>query len=155
MAGIIVGAKIVGGQFWERKLQAAFEAWAEEDVNDKYWKEQFTTEVWGYPGPTKRKNPNALVRDAYSPRDIYDYGRLYDSGVESFTLASSSSQVTASWNWDARNSTGKLYAYYVHEGKGGNLAPRRWTDDLVSPSLFLSNRLSKQLERRIIAALGR
>ena len=65
MAGIIVGAKIVGGEFWERKLQAAFEAWAEEDVNDKYWKEQFTTEVWGYPGPTKRKNPNALVRGQF------------------------------------------------------------------------------------------
>jgi len=155
MAGIIVGAKIVGGESWERKLQAAFEAWAEEDVNDRYWKEQFTTEVWGYPGPTTRENPRAPVRDAFSPRDIYDYGRLYDSGVESFDIISDVNSVTASWNWDAKNSTNNLYAYYVHEGKGSNLAPRRWTDDLVSPSLFLNNRLSKQLERRIIGALGR
>jgi hypothetical protein len=135
MAGIIVGAKIVGGELLTQTLQAAFEAWAEEDVNGKYWTEQFKTEVWGYPGPTTRESPNALVRDASSPRDIYDYGRLYDSGVDSFKITSSPSEVVASWDWDARNSTGNLYAYYVHEGKGGNLAPRRWTDDLVSPSL--------------------
>jgi hypothetical protein len=150
MAGIIAGAKIVGGEAWERKLQAAFEQWARFEVND-YFRDEFTTEKWGYPGVTLRKSGQT----ADDPRDIYDLGNLYRSGRESFTVGNKGLEVTASWDWNAKNSRGNLYAYYVHEGKSTNLAPRQWTDALTSPAKFLSSNLSKSLKERITIALSR
>ena len=155
MSGIIVGAKITGGEFWEKKLQEAFKEWAEDDVNGDYWDEQFGSKIWDYPGSTIRKNTETI-----SPgnRDIYDLGKLYESGVESFKTTDGNNSVTASWDWDAKNSTGNLYAYYVHEGAekaGNNLVPRKWTDALVVPSLFAQSELSKLLEKRITSALSR
>lgn len=153
MAGIIVGAKIVGGDSWERKLEEAFKEWAKEDVNNDYWDKQFGSKIWDYPGPTLRKNGEIIPA---GNRDIYDLGALYESGVKSFTVTKGSSNTTASWDWDARNSTGNLYAYYVHEGAekaGNNLAPRKWTEALVVPSLFLSSELSESFKARITTAL--
>jgi hypothetical protein len=152
MANIVAGVKIVGMKQLETKLQQAFENWAEKDVNDQYWKEQFLERDWPYPGTTKRKNPNAPIVEAGDPRDIYDYGKLYQSGKESLEIASNTTSVTASWDWNAKNSSGQLYAYYVHEGAakaGNNLVARRWTDALVIPDLFLASDLSKLFKRRI------
>jgi hypothetical protein len=151
MAGIIVGAKIVGGELWEKKLQAAFEAWTRFEVND-HFRTQFNTDIWDYSAVTFRKSGQTVGPE---PRDIYDLGDLYRSGRDSFTITAGGSDVTASWDWDARNSSGKLYAYYVHEGKGTNIEPRQWTDPLVSPDLFLASDLSKSLKKRITTALGR
>jgi hypothetical protein len=154
MAGIIVGAKIVGGEAWERKLQAAFEQWARFEVND-YFRDQFNTDRWYYPAVTLRKSGQTA---GPGPRDIYDLGNLYRSGRESFAVSSKGLEVTASWDWDAKNSSGNLYAYYVHEGAekaGNNLMPRQWTDVLVEPTKFLGSSLSKSLKERITIALGR
>lgn len=150
MAGIIVGAKIIGGDAWERKLQAAFEQWARFEVND-YFRDQFTTDKWDYPSVTFRKSGQT----ADNPRDIYDLGDLYRSGRESFTVSSKGREVIASWDWDAKNTSGKLYAYYVHEGKSTNIASRQWTDALTSPTKFLSSNLSKSLKEHITLALSR
>jgi hypothetical protein len=151
MAGIIIGAKIVGGELWEKKLQAAFESWTRFEVND-HFRAQFNTDIWDYSAVTFRKSGQTVGPE---PRDIYDLGDLYRSGRDSFTITTGGSDVTASWDWDARNSSGRLYAYYVHEGKGTNIEPRQWTDPLVSPDLFLASDLSKSLKKRITTALGR
>ena len=148
MAGIIVGAKIVGMKLLEAKLQAAFETWTRFEVND-YFQDQFNTEKWKYPNVTFRKNRSTVGPE---PRDIFDLGDLYRSGRDSFTITQGSNDVTASWDWDAQNSSGRRYAYYVHEGEGTNVAPRRWTDPLMSPDLFLGSNLSKSLNKRIIDA---
>ena len=150
MSGIIVGAKIIGSEALERKLQAAFEQWARFEVND-YFRNQFTTDKWDYPGVTFRKSGET----ADDPRDIYDLGDLYRSGRDSFTMSSKGREVTASWDWNAKNSSGNLYAYYVHEGKSTNIAPRQWTDALTSPTKFLGSNLSKSLKEHITIALSR
>jgi hypothetical protein len=155
MAGIIVGAKILGIKLLEAKLQGAFKEWAKEDVNGDYWDKQFGSKIWDYPGTTIRKNTETI---APGKRDIYDLGKLYESGIESFKTTNSDNSVTASWDWDAKNSTGSLYAYYVHEGAekaGNNLVPRKWTDALVVPSLFAKSDLSELLKKRITIALSR
>jgi hypothetical protein len=151
MAGIIVGAKITGGAFWEQKLQAAFEAWSRFEVND-HFRDQFNNETWDYGAVTFRKSGQTVGPE---PRDIYDLGDLYRSGRDSFTITTGGSDVTASWDWDAKNTSGKPYAYYVHEGKGTNIEPRQWTDPLVSPDLFLASDLSESLKKRIASALRR
>lgn len=154
MALVIAGAKIFGAKLIEKKLQQAFETWARFEVND-YFRDQFLTEKWDYPAVTIRKNKDTVGPE---PRDIYDLGHLYKSGRESFALNSSFEGVTASWDWNARNTSGELYAYYVHEGAikaGNNLRPRPWTDALVDRDLFLSSNLSKSLNARIQKAFSR
>jgi len=141
MAGIIVGAKILGIKLLEAKLQGAFKEWAKEDVNGDYWDKQFGSKIWDYPGTTIRKNTETIA-----------------PGIEIFKTTKSDNSVTASWDWDAKNSTGNLYAYYVHEGAekaGNNLVPRKWTDALVVPSLFAKSDLSELLKKRITIALSR
>jgi hypothetical protein len=151
MAGITVGAKIIGMKVFEAKLREAFEEWAALEVND-HFHDQFRTKKWDYPGVTFRKNGTTA---GPGPRDIYDLGNLYESGRDSFVVKQGTDVVTASWNWDARNTSGKLYAYYVHEGEGTNQEARRWTDPLVSPDLFLSSSLSKSLEKYVASAFRR
>jgi len=148
MAGIIVGAKVVGIKLLEAKLQAAFETWTRFEVND-YFQDQFNTEKWGYPGVTFRKNRSTVGPE---PRNIFDLGDLYRSGRDSFKITQGLNDVTASWDWDAKNAAGQPYAYYVHEGEGTNLAPRRWTDPLMSPDMFINSNLSKSLKKRIADA---
>jgi hypothetical protein len=132
-----VSAKLIGIEKLEQALLRAFEQWAEEDVDDKYMKLRFLDDgFWPYPnypaGGTKRKSGEVVG----SPRNIYDLGELYRSGRESFSVTGG----LASWNWDARNSSGQPYAGYVHEGLGTNSTPRKWTDDIAIPSKFNAGR---------------
>jgi hypothetical protein len=145
MAGVIVGAKLIGGESWERKLRTAFETWASEDIDDAYWDDQFKSDRWLYPNETRRKNGEVVT----SPRDIYDLGELYDSGRESFKITQGAADVTATWNWDAKNSSGRAYAWYVHEGLGTNITPRRWTDELQDSNRFEASSVRLALKRRI------
>ena len=137
----------------EAALVKAFREWADEDVNDKFFSGQFIDRQWSYPGPEtirKARGP------AGNPRDIYDTGALFESGQESFTLRGGVNGVSANWHWDAKNSSGQEYAFYVHEGKGPHSrVPRKWTDDLVIPSLFEVSEAKADLYARIAIEFGR
>jgi hypothetical protein len=136
-----------------KALSDAFTQWAEEDINETHWREQFLEREWKYDGKTKRKNPSAPVRDAGNPRDIYDFGELYESGVESFSLASIGAGLRASWHWSAKNSSGQEYAWYVHNGRGTNKNARPFTDDIAIASSFLLKKPGMALQRRVTIAL--
>jgi hypothetical protein len=148
MAGTIVGANFINPDIFARKLAKAFEAWARFDVND-YFRDQFTTPKWDYDGETRRKNGDYIT----SPkRDIYDLGSLYRSGRDSFKIESNGIDVTASWSWDAENSSGRAYAWYVHEGLSTNRNARQWTDVFQEQNLFISSNIRKSLRDRIRTA---
>lgn len=142
---IIVGGTVVNARALEGKLIAAFASWAEDDINDSYWDDFFKDDRWSYPGETKRKNGEVIG----SPRNIYDLGALYDSGRESFALNLGDIRPNASWNWDARNGSGRAYAWYVHEGLGTNLAPRPWTDAFQVPAKFERGVAMRALKSKI------
>lgn len=151
MSSIIAGGTLRNGKNLENQLIQAFEAWASEDINDSYWDDQFRDmELWVYDGETVRKNGETVT----SPRDIYDTGALYESGIESFQSSRRPNGAEASWNWDATNSSGRAYAYYVHEGAGTNATPRPWTDEIAIPRKFDNSSIKKALLRRIKASLG-
>lgn len=137
-----------------KALSDAFTQWAEEDINETHWREQFLERDWKYDGKTKRKNPSAPVRDADNPRDIYDFGKLYESGVESFSLASTGAGIRASWHWDAKNSSGREYAWYVHEGQGTNKDARKFTDDIAIAASFFLKKPGMALQRRVSLSLN-
>lgn len=147
MSGVIVGGIIINAAALEAKLTKAFEAWSRFDVND-YFRDQFLDDKWSYPGETKRKNGDVVT----SPRDIYDLGDLYKSGRDGFKIEQGGVDITASWNWDAKNSSGRGYAWYVHEGLSTNLEPRQWTDIFQQRDLFESSNVNKALSSRIRAA---
>ena len=151
MTLIIAGATLVNGKALEDKLIQAFKTWAEKDLDDGFFEDQFKDPKWEYDGITERKN--GLL--AGPVRDIYDLGNLYESGKESFNITISSSSVEASWNWDATNASGKAYAMYVHEGLGANKTPRRWTEDLYVPSKFAASVVSQDLKARIRSAFNK
>jgi len=148
MSGVIVGGKIINSRILEQKLAQAFELWAKQDVNS-FFENQFTSNIWYYPRETKRKNGGT----AGTTRNIYDLGALYESGRD-VNINLDANNVSAAWNWDAKNSTGGAYAIYVHEGIGTNLVPRPWTDDLYYPQKFANSSVRLALKRRIKAALG-
>jgi len=150
----ITDARMRNAQVLTNKLAQAFEQWAWEDINGKYWEQQFKTPKWDYPGETKRKSSTALIRDADSPRDIYDYGKLYDSGVENCNVTLSPTTAMASWKWDAKNEAGQAYARYVHDGSKTNLKPREWTDELAVPQKFDTSEIKQELLNRIRAAFS-
>jgi hypothetical protein len=150
MSGIIVGGTILNSKLLEVKLAKAFEMWAQFDAND-YFRSQFIEDKWSYPGETERKS-GEVARD---PRNIFDLGDLYRSGRDSFKITQGSMDVTASWDWDAKNSSGRGYAWYVHEGLSTNLAPRQWTDIFQQQDLFSQSSVSKELRSRIRAALNK
>jgi hypothetical protein len=147
---IIVGAKFNNSASLEKALANAFKKWAKEDINEAHWDDQFKDMGrWQYNNETKRKNGEVVG----SPRDIYDYGELYRSGVESFRINESPEMVEAAWHWDAKNSSGQEYAWYVHYGKGTNVDARPFTDDIAIPSSFFYKGPGKALVRRIGAEL--
>lgn len=150
MSASIVGGTIVNAQKLEAKLAKAFETWARFDVND-YFRDQFLEEKWPYDGETERKNGETVS----SPRDILDLGELYKSGRDSFSISQGSIDITASWDWDAKNSGGRGYAWYVHEGLSTNLSPRQWTDVFQQRDLFAGSSVSKELKGRIRIALNK
>ena len=134
----IVGAKLINPESIENALVQAFETWVKEDINKKHWDEQFKNmSKWDYDlgdKPTVRKNGEVVD----SPRDIYDLGLLYQSGIDSSVIENTGAMVTANWHWDAKNTSKKEYAIYVHEGRGSNTTARPFTDDIsVASSFFL------------------
>lgn len=151
MSAVIIGGTILNAKNIEVKLMQAFEAWAEEDLDDGYFEDQFKDEKWDYPGETRRKNGEVVE----SPRDIFDLGTLYRSGKDSFKITQGSNDITASWNWDAKNDSGRAYAWYVHEGLSTNLEPRQWTDVFQERSLFTGSVVSRALRSRVRAALNK
>jgi hypothetical protein len=150
MSGSIVGGTIVNAALLEAKLAKAFETWARFDAND-YFREQFVEDQWSYPGETERKS-GEIARD---PRNIFDLGDLYRSGRDSFSITQGGMDVTASWDWNAKNSSGRGYAWYVHEGLSTNLAPRQWTDVFQQRDLFAGSNVSKELRSRIRAVFNK
>ena len=135
-------ARIIGTKRLEQALVEAFADWAENDVNNSYWREKFE-ERYPYPGPVtarKAKPP------AGNPRDILDTEELYKSGVESFDLNTSPDGARADWHWNAKNSSGEEYAWFVHEGQGPHSRhPRAWTDELSDEWLFGSSSIKRDL----------
>jgi hypothetical protein len=103
---------------------------------------------WEYGRETRRKNGDLISEDR---RDIYDLGALYQSGLDSFNVNLGSSNIVASWTWDAVNpKNGYHYAVDVHEGLGTSAGyPRQWTDELASPALFDASDVRLALKRRI------
>lgn len=145
----IISAKIVNAKAIEQALLNAFEQWAENDINDKHWKYQFQERKWDYDGVTIRKNGEIVGPE---PRNIYDLGALYESGVKSYKFASDSGGAEASWHWDATNKSGKEYASAVHYGTRF-MDGRPFTDDISLPSSFFLKQPGKDLLSRVQTAL--
>lgn len=155
MSGTIVGGSLNNPERLVQKLEKAFETWARFEVND-YFRDQFLEDKWDYPGETQRKNGEL----AGTSRNIFDLGELYRSGKDSFDIEKTANAINASWNWDAKNSSGRGYAWYVHEGPNlfagnTNLAPRQWTDIFQQRALFEQSAVSKELKSRIRAAFSK
>jgi hypothetical protein len=145
-----INAKLLGGRSIERALVNAFEEWTKEDVNGAFWDDQFKEEKWRHGPYTERENGDTVG----SPRDIYDLGNLYDSGVNSYNYQSSATGASADWHWDAKNRSGEEYAWYVHEGKGTNYPyPRRFTDD-ISFKFSFRRPVGMALQLRVQTALN-
>lgn len=150
MSVVIVGGEFINPRGIEEKLVKAFEQWTRFDVND-HFRDEFLEDKWPYDGETRRKNGEL----ATSPRNIFDLGELYRSGRDSFSISQGGKDITASWDWDAKNSSGRGYAWYVHEGLSTNLSPRPWTDVFQQKDLFAGSSLSKELRGRIRSALSK
>jgi len=150
MSGTIVGGTLLNASKIEAKLVKAFETWTRFNVND-YFRDQFLEDKWTYDGETERKNGET----AGSPRNIFDIGDLYRSGRDGFSITQDGVDITASWSWDAKNSSGRGYAWYVHEGLSTNLAPRRWTDVFQQRDLFSGSQVGRELKMQIRSALNR
>ena len=149
---IIVSAKFNNSTLLEKALVNAFKKWAEEDVNKTHWNDQFKDMgKWQYDNETKRKNGEVIKA---GKRDIYDYGLLYESGVQSFKVNELPEMVEATWHWDAKNSSGEEYAWYVHEGRGTNVNARKFTDDISIPSSFFYKTPGRALVGRIRTELA-
>lgn len=142
----LVGAKITNIQAIEKALMDAFEEWASDDINDAHWEDQFREDKWNYGNITRRKSGQTVGPE---PRDIYDLGELYRSGVESLRLERSSTNIAAKWHWDATNSSGREYAWYVHEGLGTNIEPRPFTDDISIAASFFRKAPGRALKNRV------
>jgi hypothetical protein len=126
-------ARIINTRQVEQALLQAFEEWTKEDVNDKYWREKFE-DRYPYPGPATNRKAKP---PAGNPRDILDTEALYESGVKSYSYEQGANGAKAEWHWNAENSSGIEYAWFVHEGQGPySRAPRPWTDELASEWLF-------------------
>lgn len=153
MSAIIAGASIPDPDRIIRKITKAFETWAKDDINDAWWDDQFRDMgKWNYGRETKRKNKEIVD----SPRDIYDLGKLYESGRDTFNVTIGSATVEANWNWNATGQSGYHYAYDVHEGEGTSGGfPRPWTDELYYPQKFEGSVPQLALKRRIRAAFFR
>ncbi len=144
-------ARIIGGKALEKALLEAFRRWTEEDINGEYWRDKFE-EKYPYGGPPTLRKNGEIARD---PRNILDTEALYESGVESYRFSIDSAGAKADWNWDAKNSSGDAYAWFVHEGQGPySREPRRWTDELASEFLFEDSEIKGRLMNRIDQGLN-
>jgi len=148
----VVGATITNLHAIEKALVDAFEEWAENYVNDIHWERQFddmTRWGWDGDGETQRKNGEPVS----SPRDIYDLGKLYRSGVESFSFSRTNNGAEADWHWDAKNSSNIEYAWYVHEGTK-YMQGRPFTDDISLPPSFFLREPGKALLQQVQSGLN-
>ena len=144
-------ARIIGGERIEKALLEAFERWTKADINYTFWNDQFKDEKWKHSPLTVRANGEQVG----SPRDIYDLGELYRSGIKSYKYESFGDSATASWHWDAKNRSGEEYAWYVHEGEGTNEPyARRFTDDVSDMAFSFRKPIGKLLLDRVNVALG-
>jgi len=147
----VAGARFFGGDDIERALLKAFESWTREDINDAFWDDQFKEDKWEHSPLTIRANGDTVG----SPRDIYDLGELYRSGVESYNFQLFRDGATASWHWNAKNRSGREYAWYVHEGAGTNDPyDRAFTDDVSGMAFSFRKPIGKALLSRVSVALG-
>jgi hypothetical protein len=149
----IVNAIITNSKSIEKAFLTAFETWATEYVNDIHWEQQFDDmSQWEWGRETKRRNGEIVA----SPRDIYDLGNLYRSGVNSFDLDKSGSTITARWHWDAKNSSGQEYAAYVHDGTWF-MDARPFTEDVAPPvaQAFFRKEPGKALKLEVQAELNK
>ena len=147
----VVSTKIIGIERIEQAILQAFEDWTKEEINGKHWDSQFGDKKWEYEAVTFRKN-----RETVGPglRDIYDLGKLYESGIKSYKFTSGANGAEANWHWDAKNSSGKEYAIYVHEGWGtNNPYDRRFTDDVSDMAFSFEKPIGKALLLRVQTAL--
>ena len=145
-------ARIIGAKALEKALLSAFQQWTEEDVNGEYWRERFEEKYKYANRITVRKEKPP----AGNPRDILDTEELYDSGVKSYDFSLNSNGARADWHWNAKNSSEKEYAWYVHEAEEGPSEgyPRRWTDELASEYLFEGSEIKSRLMNRIDRSLN-
>jgi hypothetical protein len=148
----VVSAKIIGAGRIEKAILQAFEEWTEKEINGKHWDAQFGDKKWDYESVTFRKNRETVGPE---PRDIYDLGRLYESGVKSYNFTAGSSGAEANWHWDAKNNakTPQEYAWYVHEGEGSNVRGRPFTDQVSDAKFSFMNDVGLNLLDRVQAAL--
>ena len=143
-------ARIINQRLIEQALLDAFDKWAEEDVNNAHWDDPFQDmSKWQWDGETRRKNGETVL----SPRDIYDLGELYQSGVDSFKLSRTTNGTEANWHWDATNSSGEEYAWYVHEGTN-KMQGRPFTDDISVAPAFFRKGPGKALLRQVQQSLS-
>ena len=146
----VTGARIIGGDDLEKALIRAFQQWTKEDINEAFWDDQFKEDRWEHSPLTQRANGDTVG----SPRDIYDLGNLYKSGVDSYKFQSSTSAAEASWGWNAKNRSGEEYAMYVHEGTGTNFTyPRAFTDDVSDMAFSFRKPIGRALLSRVETAL--
>ena len=151
-----INARITGAKQIEQALINAFEDWTKDDINGKFWEKEFKRVDWKYDGTTTRENPAAFIKEARELRDIYDYGELMNSGIESYSYQSSPQGASANWHWDAKNRSGEEYAHYVHEGEGTNRSARGFTDRVSDAkfSFMDADGIGADLEIRVQAALN-
>ncbi len=143
-------ARIINQKLIEQALLDAFDKWAEEDINNAHWDDQFQDmSKWQWDGETRRKNGETVL----SPRDIYDLGELYQSGVDSFKLNRTPNGTEANWHWNATNSSGEEYAWYVHEGTN-KMQGRPFTDDISVAPAFFRKAPGKALLRQVQQSLS-
>jgi hypothetical protein len=148
-----INARIIGAKQIEQALINAFEDWTKEEINEKHWDSQFGDRKWDYEAVTLRKNRETV---GPSPRDIYDLGELYESGIKSYKFTAGTSSAEASWHWDAKNK-GKIpeeYAWYIHEGEGTNIQARKFTDQVSDAKFSFMNDVGLNLLDRVQAALN-
>lgn len=138
----IVGARLTNEKALIEAIEDAFAIWADESINQAHWEDQFKDmEKWDWNGYTTRKNGETV----YSPRDIYDLGDLYRSGIDSFYVEQVSDGSVAHWHWDAKNNSGQEYAFYVHYGTNKHPA-RPFTDDIALEASFFRKAPGKALK---------
>ena len=148
----VVSAKIIGIERIEQAILQAFEDWTKEEINEKHWDSQFGDKKWEYEAVTFRKN-----REIVGPelRDIYDLGKLYESGIKSYTFTAGTGGAEANWHWDAKNiaKTPEEYAWYVHEGRGSNIRARKFTDQVSDAKFSFMSDIGLNLLDRVQARL--
>ena len=153
---VIAKAKIVNAKKLEAAITNAFKQWADQDINEDHWRYQFLEREWDYDydpeKPTKRENTSKYPNPITSPRNIEDWGDLYQSGLDSYRFSASTNRAEAYWHWDAVNRSGKEYAYYVHDGQGTNRSARPFTDDISIPSSFWEKEPGQALKMQMETA---